>query len=69
MMAAKLQTTNLSAQCNTVVIDGKRHLIGHLHNAKAALNNIRLQEREPVCEAVSAPAVDQAVAQLFGDES
>ena len=69
MMATKLQTTNLSAQCNTVVIDGKRHLIGHLHNAKAALNNIRRQGKEPVCEAVMGSAVEQAMAIIRGSKS
>lgn len=64
-----MMATILPAQCNTVVIDGKRHQIGHLHNAKAALNNIRKQKKEPVCEAVMESAVEQAMAMISGSKS
>jgi len=64
-----MMATKLPAQCNTVFIGGARHQIGHLYNAKAALNNIRRQDKEPVCEAVMKSAVDHAMAQILGSES
>ena len=80
MMATKQQTIK-----ETVALPGgNRFDIGHatekqkrsqISAAKRdnVLLNIKKEQeavrKEPVCEAVSAPAVDQAVAQLFGDES
>lgn len=65
-----MMETKLPKQNNTVAIDGVRHNIGHLHNARAEIALIRAKQKidtdMPVCTAMTDPIVDKAMAQIFG---